>query len=297
MAIITQLLGGLGNQMFQYAVGRRVALEHGVELLVDTSILEDHRIGLHEVNRGFDLDLFRLEVNAARPADRWRFNSHGLPFPVRAARKLIEKVVGPGVYRERGYAFDENVIRSPVPRYISGLWQSYRYSQPIRQIVLKDFSFRKGLSEKLQALANEISNKYSVVVHVRRGDYVTTASKIMFTDLAAYYRAAHREITKRLGANLKYFIFSDDIEWTREHFSWIGDQIVFVSRESGGGDPHIDFQLMAGGMNFIIANSTYAWWAAWLSEAPDKLVIAPHRWFQDASVDTSDLCPPDWLRL
>jgi hypothetical protein len=119
----------------------------------------------------------------------------------------------------------------------------------------------------------------------------------MFTDLAAYYRAAHREITKRLGANLKYFIFSDDIEWTREHFSWIGDQIVFVSRESGGGDPHIDFQLMAGGMNFIIANSTYAWWAAWLSEAPDKLVIAPHRWFQDASVDTSDLCPPDWLRL
>jgi hypothetical protein len=298
--IITQLLGGLGNQMFQYAAGRRVAIEHGLELLVDTSILMDHSQGRHDVNRDYGLDIFRLEVNMASAMQRWAFNAHALPMTTKVLQRLARPLVADRYFKEQQFRYDPALAsRQTVPRYLSGLWQSYKYFEPISQCLRDDFIFRESLPQAGAALVHELGLPSSVVLNVRRGDYVgegAAAYTIGFIGLE-YYKAADLFLRSKGIKNPRYFVFSDDIEWCRENLAWLGKDAFFVQHELAGPKFSYYLQLMTLGSNFVIPNSTFAWWAAWLSKNEEKTVIAPYRWMIDAKIDTSDLCPPEWILL
>ena len=298
--ITTQLLGGLGNQMFQYATGRRLAHDHGLKLKLDASILLDHSPGQHHVNRNFDLDLFAIESAFATPIERWRYNAHGLPRTVRLLRRLVWPLSRRSAGIEASFRFQPELFqRAAPPAYLAGLWQSWRYFQPIEHVIRRDFTFRQPLPPHSAELAESLRQPGSVCVNVRRGDFVSvpkTATCLGFVGLD-YYRAATALIQKRFGSQSHYFVFSDDLDWCQRELALLGNQTTFVEDTHVGPKCGHYLHLMSLANHFIIPNSTFAWWAAWLARSQDKVVIAPAQWFRDTSLDARDLCPPDWIRL
>lgn len=297
--LITQLLGGMGNQMFQYAAARRLAIEQGLRLLVDTSILEDHSPGRHEVNRHYGLDAFALRVERVSSAQRWFFNALGLPLPVKIASRLLRPFSARHIYRERTFSFDACLVKNrPPPRYIHGLWQSYKYFDTVASDIAAEFSFRKPLLDSARELRELLRRPNAVCVNVRRTDYINGSSAATMGFVGVdYYRKADRIMRKTLSEEPLYFIFSDDLEWCRRELAWLRESPVFVEYEQVGKNFSQYLQLMTQAGNFIIPNSTFGWWAAWLAKSPRKFVVAPQRWFVDESVNTNDLCPPDWMRI
>ena len=298
--IITQLLGGLGNQMFQYAAGRRLAHDHGLELKLDASILLDHSPGRHHVNRHFDLDLFDIAPVFASPNERWRYNARGLPRPVRLLRRLLWPLSRRSACIEPSFRYQPDLCqRAEPPAYLAGLWQSWRYFHPIEEVIRRDFTFRQSLPPQSAALTEALGQPGSVCLNVRRGDFVSvpgTAACLGFVGLD-YYRAATEFIRSRGGVPARYFVFSDDLDWCRRELVWLGDEATFVEHTHAGPKFGHYLHLMSLANHFIIPNSTFAWWAAWLSQVPSKNVIAPQKWFSDSKIDTDDLCPESWIRL
>lgn len=307
--VIVQLLGGLGNQMFQYAFGRALALRTGAPLLVDTFLLEDHRRGKHKTNRHFALGIFALDPVFATRAQVAPFHPYGASLPGKIlyhARKRLANLMPGGkarhaaVVQERSFQFDPQIAQMPNPRYIAGLWQSWRYFDEWADQIRADFTFRDPLGPAGEALAARLSGPDAVILHVRRGDYVNVpehAQSIGFAGLD-YYQRAVAFIGGRI-AQPQYFVFSDDLAWCREHLPALGIAAEFVDLAAPPGvQQHaFELQLMTQGRNFVLANSTFSWWAAWLSSAKDRLVVVRERWFNDESVDTTDLPCPDWHKL
>jgi hypothetical protein len=296
--IITQLLGGLGNQMFQYAIGRRLAHEHALDLKVDASILLDHTPGRHLVNRDYDLDIFALQVPFASKQERRWFNPHGLSHFGKVLFHLRRSVAEPDIYIEKSFRFDEALVNRPVaPAYLAGMWQSYKYVDPIRDLLLHDFAFRHELPDGALDLAKALRDPASVCVNVRRTDFVSVpgnAALMGFVGLD-YYRKAVEAISARVGAAARFFVFSDDPEWCRNELRWLPNDPVFVDHAYAGPKFSHYLHLMSMASHFVIPNSTFGWWAAWLSANVHKTVVAPRNWFHDKTLDAIDLCPPDWL--
>jgi len=296
--VIVQLLGGLGNQMFQYAFGRSLALKNNSTLKVDTQILLDHRPGVHDVNRNYDLDIFKLEVSKASIAETWKYHSHAMNWMMKSIHVVNKALVGNNVYSEPYFQFSEEASRLTGNIYLKGLWQSYRYFDDYADIIKQDFVFSNPLDANASALAKSIRNERSVCLNVRRTDYVNnknTADILSFVGLE-YYENAVACLNERI-SGLSYYIFSDDIEWCKTHFDFIKSDKVFVDYNYAGPKFSFYLQLMIACQYFIIPNSTFAWWAAWLSDSPDKIVIIPKKWFNDAEVIVDDLIPNSWMRL
>jgi hypothetical protein len=295
--VIVQLLGGLGNQMFQYALGKSLAVSNNAKLKVDTSVLLDHRPGVHAVNRDYELDIFRLHVQRASNWDIWRYNTHSLPIAGKIAGRLYKSIAGDGVTRERHFHFDESIPTLKGDIYLTGTWQSFRYLQAEREI-RNDFQFSHQLQGATVSMVEKIDRVLSVCLHVRRTDYITVKDSkdtLGFVGIEYYIKAiAH---LNNLYSGLHFFVFSDDIEWCRQNFGFISSPLTFVSGQYDSGKPSIDLDLMSRCKHFIIPNSTFSWWAAWLSTNSSKTVIAPKKWMNDQTLNTKDLIPEEWQRL
>ena len=290
----------MGNQMFQYATGKSLALQHGLELKVDTSILEDHSPGMHAVNRNYDLDLFALEVERATPIERFLYNAHGLSFPMKLARKALAGLSQSRINREQTVGYDPSLAKvSPPPAYLSGLWQSYRYFENIGSELRNDFKLKAPLLETSRSLGDRLASPRSVCLNVRRTDYVnvnSTSEVLGFIGLE-YYRSAVERMRDEAGGDLSFFVFSDDLEWCRRELTWLPGDPVFVEHAHAGKKFGNYLALMTRANHFIIPNSTFAWWAAWLATGSQKRVIVPERWFRDETQDSSGLCLKDWIRI
>jgi hypothetical protein len=301
--VIVQLLGGLGNQMFQYAAGSALAERLGRRVLIDTGLLRDHALGRHSVNRPFDLDLFSQECIEAPRLSRLRHNAHGLGLGWRSISRVLRVIAPLEIPSERFIAWknfvkDENFSR---PIYLEGLWQSWRYFAGYEQSIRNAFEFRQELPPGAHALVAQLNRDSAVAIHVRRGDYVSNpkdAATMGFVGLEYYSRAVEVACSS-MAAPPHFFIFSDDLDWCRINFGWLPGPVSYVEQNGFVGRPihHLDFQLLSQARRFILSNSTFAWWAAWLAEPPDKQVLAPKAWFRDTSIDSSDLCPPEWILL
>lgn len=291
--IIVKLMGGLGNQMFQYAAGRCLSLRHGTVLKLDLSFLEGDQAG--NCSRAFELDHFSITAEKASHLEICSMNGMGGTKQWAAASWIIQKIMGTSVYREKWFHFDPNVLSLPDNVYLDGYWQTERYFSDFREIIRKEFTVNTAQTVENRAISDEIQEVNSVSLHVRRGDYVMN-EKIRavhgFCDLAYYHRAEDR--VARTIKNPHFFVFSDDPEWVADHIK-LHHPARYISHN--GSMAHEDLRLMSCCRNHVIANSSFSWWAAWLSRTPDKLVIAPDRWFNDPSVDTDNLIPPDWQRL
>jgi len=285
--IIINLKGGLGNQMFQYALGRHLSLRNNATLKLETEgLARANAVG--DIYRPFSLEKFNIVKDVATPEE-----VRTLKYPYGIVSKGLRffklRVLG-----QSNTVFNPAALTYTGDIFLDGYWQSPLYFDAIRETLLKELVLTAGFSATGQEYAKHMQTSDSVSLHVRRGDYVKspTVQKEFGICTKEYYRAAIEAVSKRT-INPTYFVFSDDIAWVKEHLP-IGDNVVFVS-----GTELTDAEelaLMSQCKHNIIANSTFSWWGAWLNQNPDKLVVAPTPWFDNNPYDAS-LIPDTWTQL
>ncbi len=295
-SIVVRVKGGLGNQLFQYALGRHLALRCGGRLVVDLTKLYDLS---KSVRRRYQLGVFRppLEYTLLSRINK----AVRLPVVYDALAQLTtwakNAVKWQRHYRERSLRFDETVFRLSGDVYLDGYWQSEKYFANIADIIREDLLFVPP-SPTVTEFGLHVRSSPAVGIHVRRTDYVSGKSATGFVGLE-YYNTALRTLSCAAESLGPYLVFSEDIEWCREHLaSLLAKDCIYVDglrNESGAAIS--DFWLLSQCKYFVIPNSTYSWWAAWLSTRPDKVVLAPKRWFRNSAWDDQDILPSGWLRV
>jgi len=297
--IVVELRGGLGNQLFQYALGRFLAERHQTQLLLDTAFLLD-RSGRERggVFRDYELNRFALRPAFAGPdlSRRYGLGSTRLGRAARRLRRLVAGCRGPLTYvaEQTPFRAEARVLHAPDDCYLSGYWQTRRYVEPVAALLRRELAFREPLPEPLQPLARRMKTTESVCVHVRRGD--VTGSRRHDVVSPAYYARAADELRRRLGKPT-FFVFSDEPGWCRRHLALRGG--VEWMDEPAGLPASWHFQLMSGCRHFVIPNSTFAWWAAFLGADDASWVVAPRVWLYDGRrpVVAADLKYPNWIQL
>jgi Glycosyl transferase family 11 len=283
--IATRLMGGLGNQMFQYAAGRRLAIKRGVELVLDLSYLANQPRG--DVPRHFELDCFHI---VGKHTDELADEGHAQT----VLRRLLRRSDGPHRLKETGARFQSAVLDAPDNTLLVGYWQSEKYFEDEEAQIRRDFTFAVPMSPAKSALATTIGEN-AVSLHIRRGDYVSHPASSTFHGVLPleYYDRAAAVIAERID-DPHFFVISDDPGWCRTHVK-LPSATTFVGDTPGPG--HEDMQLMSLCRHHVIANSSFSWWGAWLNEHADKIVVAPRRWFTDEAHDARDLVPESWIRI
>ncbi|MFA5131374.1 MAG: alpha-1,2-fucosyltransferase [Patescibacteria group bacterium] len=282
--LIVKLQGGLGNQLFQYAFGRRLAIIRNEELFLDTRGLENNRV----IKREYGLAPFAIKAELA-PKDL----SLKTEYPLGLISKLLV-LFAQKVLRIFYIGYEPQLLKSKA-KYFSGFFQSYKYINPIRSELLNEIKLKKELGDKYSDLLREIANTNSVSLHVRRGDFISDPKTAAAHQAYSfdYYTEAIKLISSKLN-NPAFFIFSDDINWVKENLK-ISSSVIFVSAPSTR-----DFEeliLMSKCKHNIIANSSFSFWGAWLNQNPDKIVIAPKKWNNVYESEYKDLLPQAWLKI
>ncbi len=294
--IIVNLKGGLGNQMFEYAAGKCLATKHNTELKFDASFLLDRNPALNIVFRDYDLDIFpAIAVPFAATKEVIQRKSYiDYTFKFRILNQINSR---PGCFRESTFSYNKKFETLGSEGYLDGYWQSEKYFKPIENIIRKDFAFSPLQLQKNYKLLQEILSSKAVCINIRRGDFVNdknSSNRHGFVGLA-YILNAVKQIQKTV-ENPMFYIFSDDIDWCKENVQL--NLPTFFIDHSHAGKKFADYlQLMTACKHFIIPNSSFAWWAAWLNQNPDKIVIAPKQWFNNGPKDTQDLLPDSWIKL
>ena len=289
--VIVKIIGGLGNQMFQYAAGKSLAKRLGSPLKLDLSSFGSYGL------RTFELERFSIRYELATSGELARYaNKH--PFLSAASKLLFRRDMfeNPLVYKERAFHYDAGVLKISKDVYLSGYWQSERYFEVISEEIRDEFTFRQVMSGRNMRIAREISSCNAVSLHVRRGDYANNPETKSYHGLcsAVYYDAAIDHISDKVESP-HYFVFSDDLDWVRTNLK-LPQPVTFVDGNHGT-QSYNDMRLMSLCKHNIIANSSFSWWGAWLNSNHDKIVIAPSRWFNSARHDTRDLYCPGWVVL
>lgn len=289
---ICELTGGLGNQLFQYAAARALCIRESRSLYFAWH--------LHRSNtaRSYMLDHYRLgaEVHPA-PLGRAVLCGLGLRSPLlgKKAGELWRRLCFLDPLREPRFSYTP-LVSTAKGVVLDGYFQSWRYFADQQDQVRADLTLRTPLMGRSAELLARIRADHAVCVHVRRGDYVANPVNVAYhgaLDLSYYQRALEALGAATEGAVL--YVFSDDPAWCREHIKL--DRPTVVVEPSHPDRPWEDLGLMSACRHFVVANSSFSWWGAWLSTFAGKRVVAPKVWFSGADHDTSDLCPPDWIRL
>lgn len=291
--IVVKLIGGLGNQMFQYAAGRALAQKHQTELLLDISWLNKDPEG-HYTKRRFELDAFNISSSIA---DEQLIERFGISSANKITRTLQRKF--PQLFKwlyaaESGYACQPQFTNYGRNTYLEGFWQSELYFKSIRPIILQEFSLKVALPYELQHLANAMKQQESVSLHIRRGDYVNNQQVNAHHGVLdmTYYQEALREVEQSKAVQAVY-VFSDDMAWCRLNLKLNTNAAIHFVEFAEPASASQELILMSCCHHNIIANSSFSWWGAWLNQNPQKTVIAPKNWFQ--SVKNPDIYPQGWI--
>ncbi|MEZ4195092.1 MAG: alpha-1,2-fucosyltransferase [Candidatus Paceibacterota bacterium] len=285
--IIVNLKGGLGNQMFQYALGRKLAQKNNDLLKLDTDGLRRAN-ELGDIYRPFSLEQFNIIKNIAEPEE-----VRALKYPFGIISKGL-RWSNLHILRRTHTVYEKDILEKTGDIFLDGFWQSPLYFTDIKEILLKEFTLSKPFSEAGAIFAEQIKNSPAVALHVRRGDYIKNprVEKEFGPCSLDFYKNAMAEIEKVL-PEPTYFVFSDDLPWVKENLP-LGNKAVFV-KGTGMTDAE-DLILMSMCQHNIIANSSFSWWSGWLNPNPNKVVIAPTPWFNLSPYD-KNLIPESWLQL
>ncbi|MEM5564257.1 alpha-1,2-fucosyltransferase [Psychroserpens sp. AS72] len=291
--IIVKLRGGLGNQMFQYALGRRIAHQLDTTLKLDlTSLLKTYDTAM-VTNRDYQLDIFKLEPNfLVKPSLLIQFDKLGLNFISQFLKGI--KLFGIKRYKEKTFTVEDWLINNPKDNTLySGYWQSESYFEAAENELRKDFQFKDSLSTQAQELYNKITSVNAVCVHMRRGDYVN--NHVFNSSSLDYFYNAAQHINQNT-EKPHFFVFSDDPEWCLENVKFDQDFTV-IDYQTNKIKFKEDLQLMASCQHFVMSASSFSWWAVWLSNKKGNIVVAPDPWFLNSDNDVRDLVSKDWIRL
>ena len=291
--ILVKLQGGLGNQMFQYAAGKSL-VKNKKQVDLDHHFLNTNNTDTeHFTSRGYELNIFKNLK--ARKAKTWQirfFTSQSVYFKLlhsflKSSIKYIQQ-------QENEYILFSN-LKGKKHLYLDGYFQSENYFKNNREDILKDFQFplldpvNEALKKKISATPDAVS------VHIRRGDYLKSKAILDIhgvLPLAYYLKAIN--ILQAKYPSITLFIFSDDIEWAKENLTLDHINISFIDNNHGA-NHWKDMALMSFCKHHIIANSSFSWWGAWLSETTGE-VFAPSNWFNPVTVnfDIQDFIPDKW---
>lgn len=294
--VTTDLVGGLGNQLFQYAVARTIALKTGAVVTLNLEWFDAVQFDKKNTVRRYALSPFDLPVELKRP---WPGRLR-IVYWLRSARSLLRRVLSfvgmSKIIRERKFSFDSNILRAEPPVRLIGYWQSWKYFDDVATVLRKEIGTPRRLSQESAAMMSRIVNSDAICVHIRRGDYISNpvANQAHGTCSLAYYQHGLDYVSASL-ERPHVFVFTDDVAWSCENFSThLPLTVVDINPPERA---HEDLWLMAACRHFVIANSSLSWWGAWLSLSAGKKVVCPDRWFNNVDHDTSDLLPPDWVRM
>lgn len=291
--VVVRLVGGLGNQLFQYAAARAVALRSRSGLVFDLSWFSS------VTDRKYALAPFAIDAQIlvdSKTAPKSMARNYWQRIERRLVSGLGLRKYGCPVFMERHFHFDLTVLNLRAPVYLDGYFQSERYFADCVAAVTSELSMPPPSSTRTQILLEEIQTSEAICLHIRRGDYVSNPAANAFHGTCSmdYYAAGFAVAAEEM-RNPKCFVFSDDPGWVRSNFAL--DAPTTIVDIHGPCEPHEDLRLMAACQNFVIANSSLSWWGAWLGKYPDKRVIAPQTWFSGSANDISDLLPSGWVRL
>jgi len=282
--IIIKLEGGLGNQMFQYALGRNLSLIHGTPLKVDYSYLKQS----NQSGRSLRIDNFKTllhEVTKKEVSDHTSFFQKILDV-IRLKKKTVV---------EKSNMFDPNILLQN-NGYFVGHWNNLKYFKENEKVIRDDFKIKNSFGECAKIYENQINSSLnSASIHIRRGDYVSIKKIQEKHGLLpiSYYENAMNIIIEKY-ADTTFFVFSDDIEWAKQNLSQ-KYPLVFVSNPAI--QDYEELILMSVCKHNIIANSTFSWWAAYLNNNPGKIVISPRNWFTNPQNNKNDIIPSTWIQI
>ena len=292
--IIVNIIGGLGNQMFQYAFGYAVSRDNNTELRIDIDGFDVYNL------RDYELDLYQVKESISFEF-KYKFlvdklNVKNKRFLTRATQRLSMKLLNLSQFfyqEKRGFIFHAKTFNVKENTYFYGYWQNERYFKKYRDEILEIFTL-KSIHSQTEKYQQKIIESDSVSLHIRRTDYVTDfdANSVHGVIDIDYYK---RSVSLLQGDSKHFFIFSDDFEWAKNNLNFI-DNKEFVDLDKNIPD-HEEIYLMSQCNHNIIANSSFSWWGAWLNKNPHKKVIAPKKWLKDPLIDTIDLIPESWIRL
>lgn len=276
---IVWCLGGLGNQMFQYAFYKSIEMS-GYAVSLDINEFKGYSL-----HNGFELeDVFGIRPKISEENECSKFKSNKI-------QNLFAKFgISKTVHIQKYFGYEELDLSRP--KYWKGYWQSEKFFYNARESIRSDFTF-KSHTHETEKLSNSIKNcDSSISVHVRRGDYLDNKllGEICTKD---YYQNAVNCISKHI-KNPHYFVFSDDIDWCKRELLF--NNATYITNQNPKNNFR-DMQLMSECRHNIIANSSFSWWGAWLNGNDQKIVISPRRWFNDKRFFTGDIHPDGWIKI
>ena len=298
--IIINIMGGLGNQMFQYAAAKHLSVINRTTLKIDTSNFDrctpnrDHTLQLNS---------FRITAPQASRSEIADYRRTGLKHKLHMVSLL--KVLGlcgaksetPRLYSEpAGSAFKPGFLDLGPKTYLIGYFNSYKYFDAVRQSLIEEFSPREEISDAARGVLASIADSNSVSVHVRRGDYVADPNirkdlEGVITD--RYYQNAVNYMSERV-SHPHFFIFSDDMPWVKENLrpSHKVTHVDFNSQQRG----FEDLWLMSRCKHNITAGgSTFSWWAAYLNTNKEKVVVRTEKTSSNSAYNhPEDYFLPEW---
>ena len=287
------IYGGLGNQMFQFALAISMDAS-GIPTKISTNeyVLNRHYHGF-ELLKAFKVPVAikdRLKVFAVNRARDLLVETNGS-----YVRSFVKKIVNhrSNVYNEKKeYEFDQSVFEQE-DSFLVGTWQHIRYFEGQSELIREVFNFNKPKDLVNLKIANDIQKGNSVAVHIRRGDFMKPGNMDtrMIIDSSDYYNRAFELIESKV-ENPLFYIFSDDIKWAKENFK--GNNCVFMTHNKGS-NSYLDMYLMSLCKHFIIANSSFSWWPAWLANYKSKQVIMPYPWVKNS--ECKGMYPQGWIPL
>ncbi len=253
----------LGNTLFQYAVGRNLSIRRNTTLKLNLCGSEDKNNCLkNSLLRQLSQFNLKAELSVIRPAATKSIGS--------------EKILPPTtIFEEKEWGFIPEVLELDGNITLEGYFQSEKYFIEIEDVIREDLTLSVNSDEPLfNRYRDEILRTNSVSIHVRRGDYLELDSHNICT---LNYYSKSIEFLQSQFSDLQFFVFSDDINWCSENFRF--KSRTFVNMNKAENNPLLDFKLMSSCKHNIITNSSYSWWAAWLNDNVEKLVVSPDRWF------------------
>lgn len=287
---VVRFMGGLGNQMFQYAFLRSLE-NQGREVVASLGFYKKHpELMQFELNEVFYLPKLKYEIDEQfmksynkRKIKNNDYNSSSYDISKRFFWK--ENLDEYGLFQKDVYNTQNCTF--------AGYWQSYLYFDSIKELIKDEFEFRY-VENKLQLLMEYLFNMpNSISLHVRRGDYLKASDTYGGICTYDYYKRAV-EYVQQIVSNPFFVVVSDDIKWVKENYKL--DNSIYISSSMFDNYKNwYDMAIMSACSNNIIANSSFSWWGAWLNRNENKIVIAPKRWVNNA--DFENICPSQWVRM
>ena len=292
--IIPRLFGGLGNQLFIYAAASRLALRNNAELVLDdvSGFVRDH-----EYQRYYQLGHFNIPCRKATAAERLE--------PFARVRHYLKRRWNQRLpFAQRTYLVQEGIDYDPrllsfKPHgavHLEGYWQSEDYFKDVAATLRQDLQIKPPTDVANLTMASNIRRGTAVALHVRYFDEPHVAG--INNAPSDYYTRAVAEMEQRI-SHAHYYIFSDQPEAARTHIPLPDARVTLVAHNQGDENAYADLWLMTQCKHFIIANSTFSWWGAWLSAHTGKIVIAPGFEMRQGKMwwGFEGLLPKEWVKL